>query len=217
MTTKDKILKESKAYLNAHGYGASSLYQVAQRIGISRGNLTYHIKDKEALLDLHLVELRHIHDQALVKSVSIPSWKSLHAATTRFHEIQKDYAFIFFDKSVLSLPKVNTLIKSLRQENIRTQMSMINLSIQIGNMRPESINGVYHNISRIYWTISYSWLIERRFIEANEVSWDQLMWSMLLPHFTDKGLASFREHFGEDYVEALGMRFDTYMSGLPSF
>lgn len=211
MTNKEKIIVESRKYLNQHGYGASSLYQIAQTIGISRGNLTYHFKDKLTLLHTHLDKLKALHDQALSHSVSIPSWKSLQAATTRFHDIQKDYAFIFFDKSVLRLEPVIALIKQLRKQNIKIQMSMINLSIQIGNMRPEPIPGMYHSISRNYWMISYFWLVSERFQKDGDVSLDKLMWSMLLPHFTDKGLASFKEHFGEAYLGELGVAFEEFV------
>ena len=86
-------------------------------------------------------------------------------------------------------------------------MSMINVSIQMGNMKPESIPGLYHNISRSYWIMSYFWLVSVTFSDEDDVSWDKIMWSMLLPHFTPKGVASFKEHFGEAYFESLGKGF----------
>lgn len=198
-------------YFNQQGYGASSLYQISQQLGMSRGNLTYHFKDKETLMDTHLAELEMAYDQALTSSVSVPSWQSLHAATTKFHQLQKDYAFIFFDKAVLKLEKTQALIKKLRDNNIRTQMSMINVSIQMGNMNPESIPGLYHNISRSYWIMSYFWLVTVTFSDETDVSWDKIMWSMLLPHFTPKGVTSFKEHFGEAYFESLGKAYGSYM------
>ena len=211
VSTKEKILLESRIYFNQQGYGASSLYQISQQLGMSRGNLTYHFKDKETLMDAHLAQLEMAYDQALTSSVSIPSWQSLHAATSKFHQLQKDYAFIFFDKSVLQLEKTQTLIKKLRDNNIKTQMSMINLSIQMGNMRPEIIPGLYHNISRSYWVLSYFWLLTVTFSDDNDVSWDKIMWSMLLPHFTEQGVASFKEHFGEAYFGTLGKAYEAYM------
>ncbi len=217
MNTREKILLESRKYFNQNGYAASSLYQIAQTIGISRGNLTYHFADKELLLDLHLDELQARHEQALMNSVVVPSWQSLNKATLDFHEIQKDYAFIFFDKKVLFIPRVKALIQSLRENNIKTQMSMISISIQIGNMKTEPYKGVYHNISRSFWIISYFWLISGSFAEENAVSWDKIMWSMLLPHFTEKGVQSFKDHFGEEYFNSLGVAYDKYLEASISF
>jgi len=217
LTTKEKIIKESLLYFNQHGYGASSLYQIAQTIGISRGNLTYHFADKDVLLQLHLQELKSAYDLSLANSVIVPSWQSLNRATEDFHKLQKAYAFLFFDKKVLSLPKVKTLIKSLRDNNIKTQMSMINISIQMGNMKQEPFPGVYHNISKSFWIMSYFWLITKSFDEPNDVSWEKIMWSMLLPHFTSKGIDSFKEHFGETYFGSLGIAYEQYLGETISF
>lgn len=217
LTTREKILQESRKYFNEHGYAASSLYQIAQTIGISRGNLTYHFADKEILLELHLEELKSLHEQSLINSVVVPSWQSLNKATEDFHKIQQDYAFVFFDKTVLAIATVRELIQSLRANNIKTQMSMINISIQMGNMKPEPFSGVYHNISRSFWMISYFWLISKSFAATQDVSWDKVMWSMLLPHFTEKGIDSFKEHFGEDYFGSLGVAYEKYLGASIAF
>lgn len=217
MNTKEKIIQESRVYFNQEGYAASSLYQVSQTMGISRGNLTYHFKDKEALLDIHLNELQVLYDQAISNSVLVPSWKSLYEATTRFHKLQRDYSFIFFDKAVLFIPKVKALMRKLREKNITTQMSMINISIQMGNMKSESVSGVYHNISRTYWIISYFWAIAEYFEGEDDVAWDKLLWSMFLPHFTPKGIQSFKEHFGQEYYETLGVSYVDYVQKLVNF
>jgi len=51
MDTKNKITEHAVKYFNRHGYGAITLHQLAKEMGISRGNLTYHFKDKDALLE----------------------------------------------------------------------------------------------------------------------------------------------------------------------
>ena len=48
MTTKEKIIETGRTLFNELGFGAPTLYQVAQAAKISRGNLTYYFKDKEA-------------------------------------------------------------------------------------------------------------------------------------------------------------------------
>lgn len=217
MNTRDKILTESRSYLNEHGYGATSLYQVSQRLGMSRGNLTYHFKDKEALLEVLLDELKAEHNKALMDSIRVPSWQSLQKATDDFHRLQKDYAFIFFDKSVLFLPKVQKLVKNLRDENIRTQMSMISISIQTGNMHAEPFKGAYHNLSRTIWMLTYFWLVSKLFKDKEDVSWDKMVWSLMLPHFTEKGLASFEKHFGGEYLADLGAAYGDYVDGVMEF
>jgi len=217
LNTREKIIEESRKYFNKHGYAAASLYQIAQTIGISRGNLTYHFADKEVLLAMHLDNLKAEYDQSLMNSVVVPSWQSLNKATEYFHKIQMDYSFIFFDKKVVFLSNVRELIKSLRENNIKTQMSMINISIQMGNMKVEPLAGVYHNLSRSIWMITYSWLVSKSFSGEEDVSWEKIVWSMILPHFTEKGLSSFKEHFGEQYFKTLGISYDKYLGNSLAF
>lgn len=42
METKEKILKAATRLFNEKGYGSVNLKELAQTMGISRGNLTYH-------------------------------------------------------------------------------------------------------------------------------------------------------------------------------
>ena len=50
LTTREKIVITGKNLFNQNGFGSTTLYQIAQELGISRGNLTYYFKDKSALL-----------------------------------------------------------------------------------------------------------------------------------------------------------------------
>ncbi len=43
------------------------------------------------------------------------------------------------------------------------------------------------------------------------------IWSILLPHFTIKGIESFKNFFGEDYYHSLGKPFDVDAENLITF
>ncbi len=49
LKTRDKIITAAKPLFNEEGFGAPSLYQLSQQLGMSRGNLTYYFKDKEVI------------------------------------------------------------------------------------------------------------------------------------------------------------------------
>ncbi len=210
--TRDKIIGTSRELFNQMGFGAPTLYTLSQRIGISRGNLTYYFKTKEdllyALVEEMVAENKNLYDAAL----SVPSWKSLYDATEGLHQLQRRYAFIFFNRQLLLHPIVNEHIRKFRKENIQRQMDMIQLSIQIGNMHEERVSGTYYNISQTYWMVSFYWLITSD-ISGGVVSpgWDKIMWSLLLPHFTDRGIESFINYFGMEYYESLGGSFGQYV------
>lgn len=217
VSTKDKIIEGSRVHFNEHGFGASSLYQIAQSLGISRGNLTYHFKDKEALLEIHLEEMERRSKESFTNSFIIPSWETLRTTSMDFLQVQKDYTFIFFDKNILFLPRVQKKIEAIRANHIKIQMSMIHVSIESGNMNKENIPGQYHNVSRLIWQILFFYLISKRFKEKQETEWDKLMWSILLPHFTEKGMDSFINHFGKEYYNSLGKSYSDFMVEIVSF
>ena len=57
LTTKEKILAAALKMFNQEGYGAVNLFELAKSIGMSRGNMTFHFRDKEAILQTLAEEL----------------------------------------------------------------------------------------------------------------------------------------------------------------
>ena len=70
------------------------------------------------------------------------SWENTNNATTAFHELQKEYPFIFRDKQVMAFPIVKAQIEKIYKDDLKRQMAMISFSIQVGNMRPEIVPAV---------------------------------------------------------------------------
>lgn len=216
LNTKDKILAASKALFNEEGFGSLTLNAIAQKVGISRGNLTYYFKDKDALLEALAAEMWEKYEQSIGRAMQFPSWGSTNN-TTRVHiELQKAYTFIFLDIKVASHPTVKKQLQRMKKDMIDRQMSTIAFSIQIGNMKEETITGTYQNLCETLWMINFYWLASESYREEEEkASWDKLVWSMILPHFTPKGVQSFIEHFGESYYNGLGEPYakKTHMAG----
>ena len=217
MKTREKIIHKGKELFNQQGFGATTLYQIAQNLGISRGNLTYYFKDKEALLEEIVREMWAQYKEKMVET-QYPSWENTYNSTKAFHELQRAYSFIFFDKQVMSFPKVQQQIKRIARDDIKRQMSIISFSIQIGNMREEVVPGTYHNLCRTLWMSSFFWLMSDIYQDITTAArWDKIAWSLILPHFTDKGLDAFKSHFGEAYYQSLGKVYEEYIGQTISF
>ncbi len=217
MKTKDKILIAGKKLFNLNGFGATTLYQIAQEIGISRGNLTYYFKNKEVFLE-EIVQEMWAKYKAKMSETQYPSWENTNNATKAFHELQEAYSFIFFDKQVMEYPPVKKQIERIYADDLKRQMSIISFSIQIGNMREEIIPGTYYNLCRSLWMLSFFWLMSDIYQDIRkETSWDKIAWSLILPHFTEKGLIAFKDHFGEAYFLSLGKAYPAYIHQTLSF
>jgi len=186
-------------------------------LGISRGNLTYYFKNKAALLEVIASEMASKYS-AKMAATQFPSWENTNNATKAFHELQKEYGFIFKDKQVMAFPSVKAQIEQIYKDDLKRQMAMISFSIQVGNMRKEIIPGTYHNLCRTLWMNSFFWLMSDIFQDIDKESgWDKVAWSLILLHFTEQGLDAFKEHFGEAYYQSLGKTYQQYAAKAISF
>ena len=53
--------------------------------------------------------------------------------------------------------------------------------------------------------------------DKTESDGEKLIWTMLIPHFTDKGIQAFKDFFGTAYYENLGDPFEIDISELIAF
>ena len=50
VTTRQKIMNKAVMLFNKNGYASVTLFEIAGELKMTRGNLTYHFKDKDILL-----------------------------------------------------------------------------------------------------------------------------------------------------------------------
>lgn len=187
-------------------------------MGMSRGNLTYHFKDKEILLKAIADEMWAKIETARGKSRQLPSFENLHNEVQLYYRFQKEYAFIFLDSQVLSHPEIQTQMQEMTQQTIKDNKAALAFSIRLGNLKPEPVPGIYHHVAVITWMLSFFWLAQQIIRgETTEEDGEKMIWSIILPHFTEKGLQSFENFFGASYLKTLGTPFEADLNRLISF
>jgi len=205
MDTKQKIVSIAVECFNEKGYGAVTLNDIAKSLGVSRGHIAYHFKSKDILLEHIATVMWNQLDLERAKSLSFPSFENLTKVMSVFQKYYKQYAFIFMDAQVTSHPLLQPMIEQKSKEGIEDNMRTIAFSVELGNMRPEPFDGAYYNLAVQFWMIAHFWYHQMRFRSAAlDEDMMKMSWSLLIPHFTDKGLASFKEYFGEKYYNQLG-------------
>lgn len=218
MTNREKIIFEAKKLFNKTGYGAVTLFEIAQTSGISRGNITYHFKDKDRILEAISVELFEKIENEKYKTRQLPSFENLHNEAVFMYEIQKEYSFIFLDTLVQNHQLIKSNYQKVINEYIEDYKAAIAFSIQQGNMQKEPVQGVYNNIALICWMIAFYWMpqqIARG--DKPKFEGEKIVWSILIPHFTEKGIKAFKNYFGEKYYNSLGKPFNMEVKNLISF
>lgn len=205
MDKKGKIITTAKRVFNQKSYDAVTLQEIAESMGMSRGNLVYHFKDKDQILQAIMDEMWAKILQDRTKSRSFPSFENLHHEVQMYQRYQVEYAFIFLNSQLFSHPIVQEKFKIMTEQTISANKATLLYSIQMGNMHPEPIPGVYSNIAFITWMLTFFWLAQQM-IRGEKTSEDaeKMIWSLLLPYFTKKGKERFIKFYGDAYLETIG-------------
>ncbi len=209
MDTKERIIETAIAMFNERGYGAVTLQDIALKMGVNRRNIAYHFSNKEALLSIISQDLWQAIDQERHKRRDFPSFENVNNEIKMYLDLQRDYAFIFSDIHVNRHPILADRFQELCTETIRDNENAIAFAIKLGNMKEEPFPGAYYSLSLTIWIISMNWAsqqIIRKGTELDDVT--KVVWSLMLPHFTESGLASFKAFFGEEYYNSLGKPFN---------
>lgn len=216
--TRDKIIAFAINCFNQEGFGAVSIQELANRMEMSRGNLTYYFKTKDDLLEAIVNEMWAKLDEELNKRRTLPSFENLHNTAKVYYRIQKEYSFIFLDQHVLRHELVKEEFRKQTQKSIDDNKAALAFAIKLGNLKPEPVPGMYNNIAFITWMMPFYWL-NQQIIRGEKTVEDaeKMIWSILLPHFTEKGVNSFIKFFGKEYHQSLGESFSLDLDSLISF
>ena len=218
MNTRDKIKFHCIKLFNKRGYGSVNLMEIAQSLGISRGNLTYHFKTKEDLLLDICADMWRMMEVERSKSRQLPSFENLHNEFQRVQKFQREYAFIFLDTHVINHDIVKKKFSELSKQVLNDNKAAIAFSIEIGHMKKEPSPGLYDHISLISWMLSFFSLAQERILEEMSIEdLEKVIWNIMMPHFTDKGLKAFIKFFGQDYFDSLGDPFEYSLDQLITF
>ena len=109
--TKIKILEAARTLFNEQGYSAVTIRMIAQVMNISSGNLNYHFKTREEILEALYFEMVSSFDErvASLKDDEI-SFKSIQEDMEESLKQMMKYRFIWTD--LYNLLRLNAKIKS---------------------------------------------------------------------------------------------------------
>ena len=218
ISTKQKIINASIIYFNKNGFGAVTLHEIGKHLNMTRGNLAYHFKTKDELLKAITAEMWNKINIERTKSRVLPSFENLHNEVQLYYRFQKKYAFIFLDPHVLNHTAVKSEFRAMTDQTIRDIKAAIAFAIANGNIKPEPFKGAYHNIAFLTWMVTFFWLSQQIIRgEKTKEDGEALIWSILLPHFTEKGKKALCSFFGKDYLDKLGEPFDNEIGNYISF
>ena len=91
----------------------------------------------------------------------------------------------------------------------KCNLDIIAFGIQAGNMKKEQLPGTYKNLAFTVWMLGFYWL-SQQITRGDKTIADaeKVIWSLVIPHMTEKGLTAFKQFYGANFYETLGSPFE---------
>lgn len=186
--TKGDIIACARRLFEAQGYNGVSMRDIAKELGISVGNLTYHFKKKEALIEAILLA-PEINQQ---KPPAPQTLAELQAYFLHSLEVQQAYAF-YFD-SYHQLAQTSPTLAQIQQKMLGETTADLDQAFAHfqakGLMCPEAYPGQYQALVRAVTVLLMVRLPgeERRIAGTNGIrSVLERLRSILSPFLTETG------------------------------
>lgn len=196
MTTREKIIVESVELFNSRGISPVTLRDIADRVGISIGNLAYHFKNKDFIIEEIFRLMEEERQKRLSEVQMIPSFDNANRQTLAILKISYKYRFFYLDTLDIlrAYPAIAKLHKKQVEDSINYVKAILDYSVGSGNMKPEPYPGCYRRLSETVWSIMQFWLMSEaiRGIKKHSANEARItMWSLVEPHLTEKGRKNF--------------------------
>ncbi len=191
--TKQKIIEAAIALFNEEGFVNVRLQNIADRSGISVGNLAYHFKNKEAIVEQAYESIGE-ELQGILSSFRLhPDLLDLEYQLHGFHRFIHKFPFYFID--ILEIKRSFPHLHQQRQEYIDKIIIQIrkrfDYNMERGIIVSETIKGQYDIAANTIWMIITFWVSQNQIKGApncNIQSFKSSIWAQIIPFLTKKGL-----------------------------
>ena len=206
--TRQQILGKALSLFNQYGYGSVNLKQIADELQVDRRNVSYHF-DKVDLLQALVEQMWQEREEDQKKKRDFPSFQNLDEGLKIYNRLQEKYAFIFNDLFVIQHPLLHESFKAFCADFIADCEQAIAFAIHHGNMKEEPLDGAYRSLCESILAVALS-RPNLRTVLANGADFDirKMTWSLIIPHFTPRGVEAFKLFFGETFYNSLGPKFN---------
>lgn len=198
--TKSKILATALKLFNELGLAKVTLRNIATKMGISQGNLCYHFKKREDILEALYHQLVALMDEVVHQAgMSLPTLSSSFQTSKKM--MQHFYEYRFFMLDFVQIMRENESIHQhykalsvLRQQQF---LGMFELWTHEGLMRPEEFEGEFDNLyirSSILGDFWLSSAMTQQELTVDLVAkYNHIVFQNLYPYLTPKGKKQFQE------------------------
>jgi len=196
--TKHNILEAAIQLFNKQGVNNVTLRTIAYQLGISPGNLAYHYKNKESIIEDAFQQMEAERNKILTGVQEIPSLEIIYDQNASVLALEKKYLFLNLDAIhiIRNHPRFAKLQRKHIEKRIDYTRAVIALSVATGYMKEEDKKGDYDRLTRSLWIIAHYWLTQKelRGIKGDNVQeLQEVIWGLVLPNMTEKGIYKYKK------------------------
>jgi len=204
--TKHKILSKSLKLFNDRGISNVSLRTIADEVGISVGNLQYHFKKREDIVETLYFQLVEKFDSLYLLTPE-DLLKSFLGISYEITQVLYEYRFFLLD--FISITRRNLKIKShyaeLSKRRQFESLQVVNVLIENGLIRDELLKNEYKNLYKRIELISNFWfssiLIQSKVLTKKSIETHALLISQsMYPYLTQKGKKQYAKMFPSQLI-----------------
>lgn len=206
--TKETILNTALSLFNSKGLAQVKLRTIAMEMGISQGNLNYHFKKREEIIEaLYFRLVEDINSHILDNPEKINILKVLFETSNKVMHDLYNYRFIMLD--FVQIMRENKKIKMHFQnlQKVREQQFMyfFDLMIKSNLMRKEILTNEYKNLfSRLqmlgdYW-ISSAETAKKPLTKKSIAQYEEILNQTIFPYLTTKGKREYQKIIKDELI-----------------
>ena len=199
--TRDKILETARTLFNDKGYAIVTIRMIAEEMGISSGNLNYHFKKREDILETLYFQMVEAFD---ARVSALPDTKfsmtRILDDITKSMERMVEYRFIWTD--LYNLLKLSASIREhfdkVLIDRVKGTRYMFGILIAEGILNQPEFEEEHDLLIERMISFSNTWLYASILYTQHSISEEYIhrqaviLLSMLYPYFTEIGKSEYR-------------------------
>ncbi|CAM1343456.1 TetR/AcrR family transcriptional regulator [Tenacibaculum amylolyticum] len=197
---KEKIKTTALQLFNETGISTVSMLQIAQKLNISAGNLSYHFKNKELLLEAIFEDLKEESTKFLFPPNEYITLHHFENSMRKFDRVQSKYEFFFNELVHITrvYPSIAKRYEAVNLTRFKESRKLIDYYIETDRLKPENEYTNYDKMIHSIWMISTFWQSQKQIITdtdftLNKGDFIDFHWNLLIPFLTETGLTEYQQ------------------------
>lgn len=189
--TKQRIIEAAISLFNTNGIANVCLTQISDEVGISVGNLAYHYKNKEAIVEAVYAQLIEEFAEALSEYLTDSSLLDFDKQISSYYAFFNHNRFYLFNIFEIerSYPTIHSRWQRYISKMIVQLRKRLDYLVDSGSLEKEKADGDFDLFAQLIWITITFWIPQQviRGKTHRHEMYRKAVWALIVPQLTSKG------------------------------